>query len=70
MGENDRENDIYTMIKVGEKNDTYLEEVSGEDSIKAESQQITCSICGLTARNKAELQDHVSNAHKEATSSR
>lgn len=55
MGENEKEKDIYTMIKVGEKDDTYLEEVSGDDSIKAESQQTTCSICGLTARNKAEL---------------
>ncbi len=24
----------------------------------------TCKVCGLTARNKEELEDHVNHAHK------
>jgi hypothetical protein len=29
--------------------------------------QQTCDICGLTARNREELKDHISNAHTDIT---
>jgi hypothetical protein len=25
----------------------------------------TCNVCGLTARNKVELEDHIGHAHKK-----
>ena len=28
------------------------------------SEQSTCEICGLTARTKGELEDHITHAHK------
>lgn len=28
------------------------------------SKQATCKVCGLTARNETELEDHVHHAHK------
>ena len=30
-------------------------------------QSTTCKVCGLTARNKEELQDHINSAHKDST---
>jgi hypothetical protein len=53
-----------STIKVADRDDTYLEEVSGRDSIEAETRQTTCSVCGLAARNQAELEGHVSIAHR------
>jgi hypothetical protein len=32
------------------------------------SEQSTCEICGLTARNKEELEDHINHAHKSIDS--
>ncbi|MBA3977293.1 MAG: hypothetical protein H0X50_03725 [Nitrosopumilus sp.] len=32
---------------------------------KEEPKQKTCSVCGLTARNKDELEDHVYHAHRQ-----
>ena len=32
------------------------------------SEQSTCEICGLTARTKEELEDHISHAHKSIDS--
>jgi hypothetical protein len=32
------------------------------------SEQSTCEICGLTARTKEELADHISHAHKSINS--
>ena len=32
------------------------------------SEQSTCEICGLTARTKEELKDHISHAHKSIDS--
>ena len=33
-----------------------------------ESKQQTCGMCGLVARNKDELEDHVNHAHKQSQS--
>lgn len=32
---------------------------------KNEPQQKTCKVCGLTARNKDELDDHINHAHRQ-----
>jgi hypothetical protein len=32
------------------------------------SEQSTCEICGLTARTKEELKDHIGHAHKSMDS--
>jgi len=43
-----------------------------KDSLKHEkfeslsSRQATCKLCGLTARNETELEDHARHAHKNA----
>lgn len=52
-----------TRIKVPESDDSYLEAMSGKELETSELKQTTCSICGLSARTKEELQDHISNAH-------
>jgi hypothetical protein len=67
MSKENRAEDSYTTIKASEKDDSYLEEVSGEESIEVKLQQTTCSICGLSARTREELQEHIKNAHKEAS---
>lgn len=54
-----------TRIEVPDSDDTYLESMSGKETVAAESQQTTCKICGLGARTMEELQDHIRNAHKE-----
>ncbi len=56
----------YAAIKVPDKDDTYLKTMSGNELENAETHQRTCTICGLSARNKVELQDHIRNAHREA----
>jgi hypothetical protein len=33
-----------------------------------ESEQEICRICGLTARNKDELEEHIKHAHKQENS--
>jgi hypothetical protein len=53
-----------STIKVADRDDTYMEEVSGRDSIEPEKGESTCRVCGLAARNPAELQSHVNSAHK------
>ena len=56
----------YSTIKVPDAHDSYLETTSGTDDNAANTQQLqqTCDKCGLTARNKEELQDHLDNAHR------
>jgi hypothetical protein len=56
----------HATIKVPDKDDTYLKAMSGRELETAETQQRTCTICGLSARSKVELQDHIRNAHREA----
>jgi hypothetical protein len=36
--------------------------------INSGPQQQTCGICGLVARNKDELEDHVNHAHRQEQS--
>jgi hypothetical protein len=61
----DEEN--YSRIKVPDKDDTYLETMSGREMENEEPEKTTCSICGLNARTSQELQDHIRNAHKKAS---
>jgi len=56
-----------TTIKVSDSDDNYLESMSGRELDARESKQTICTICGLSARTTEELQDHVSNAHREAS---
>jgi len=35
-----------------------------EKVVSLSSRQATCKVCGLTARNGTELEDHVNHAHK------
>jgi hypothetical protein len=35
-----------------------------EKIVSVSSRQATCKVCGLTARNGTELEDHVNHAHK------
>jgi hypothetical protein len=35
-----------------------------EKFVSLGSRQATCKVCGLTARNETELEDHVRHAHK------
>ena len=53
------------MIKAPDAKDSYLETTSGKDDNAGNvwQTQQTCGKCGLTARNKQELQDHISHAH-------
>lgn len=69
MGKENRstDEDSYTMIKAPDADDTYLKTMSGKEIETAESDQTTCSKCGLSARTKGELQDHFINAHKEGS---
>jgi hypothetical protein len=64
MGSTDEKD--YATIKVPDKDDTYLETMSGKELANAGTQQRICTICGLSARSKVELQDHIRNAHREA----
>ncbi|MDQ3873218.1 MAG: hypothetical protein M3258_06360 [Thermoproteota archaeon] len=56
----------YTKIKAARSDDQYLDVTSGKGLEDLTPKQQTCSICGLTARNKDELQDHITKAHSEA----
>jgi hypothetical protein len=53
----------YTKIKSARPDEQYLELTSGKELKDLTPRQQTCDVCGLTARNKEELQDHISNAH-------
>jgi hypothetical protein len=53
----------YTKIKSARPDEQYLELTSGKELMDLTPRQQTCDVCGLTARNKEELQDHISNAH-------
>ncbi|MGN6560009.1 MAG: hypothetical protein ACTHJ2_05725 [Candidatus Nitrosocosmicus sp.] len=34
----------------------------------SESEQVICKVCGLTARNKDEMEEHINHAHKQENS--
>jgi hypothetical protein len=53
----------YTEIKAARPDEQYLDLTSGKEPEDLTPRQQTCDVCGLTARNKEELQDHISNAH-------
>ncbi|HZE78713.1 MAG TPA: hypothetical protein VE089_09205 [Nitrososphaeraceae archaeon] len=36
------------------------------ETIKAKSEQATCELCGLTARTRLELDDHIRHAHGDS----
>lgn len=55
----------YTKIKAAGPDEQYLDLTSGKQLENLTPTQQTCNVCGLTARNKEELQDHISNAHKD-----
>jgi len=53
----------YTKIEAARSDEQYLSLTSGKEPEDLIPRQQTCDICGLTARNKEELQDHIRNAH-------
>lgn len=53
----------YTKIEAARPDEQYLSVTSGKEPEDLTPRQQTCNICGLTARNKEELQDHIRNAH-------
>jgi hypothetical protein len=55
----------YTEIKAARPDEQYLDLTSGKEPEDLTPRQQTCDLCGLTARNKEELQDHISNAHTD-----
>ena len=55
----------YTKIKAAGPDEQYLDVTSGKQLENLTPTQQTCNVCGLTARNKEELQDHISNAHTD-----
>lgn len=55
----------YTKIKAAGPDEQYLDLTSGKELENLTPTQQTCNVCGLTARNKEELQDHISNAHTD-----
>jgi hypothetical protein len=55
----------YTEIKAARADEQYLDLTSGKEPEDLTPRQQTCDVCGLTARNKEELQDHISNAHTD-----
>ena len=57
----------YTKIKAAGPDEQYLDLTSGKQLENLTPTQQTCNVCGLTARNKEELQDHISNAHADIT---
>ncbi len=62
-GGQEEENNNYTKIKAARPDEQYLDLTSGKEREDLRPLQETCDICGLTARNKDELQEHISNAH-------
>ena len=59
------EEDNYTKIKAARSDDQYLDLTSGKEPEDLMPKQQTCDVCGLTARNKEELQDHISKTHAD-----
>ena len=57
--------DKYTAIKAARSDEQYLDLTSGKGPEDLIPKQRTCGVCGLTARNKEELEDHISNAHAD-----
>ena len=57
--------DNYSEIKAARSDEQYLDLTSGKEPEDLTPRQRTCNVCGLTARNKEELEDHISNAHAE-----
>ena len=55
----------YTKIKAAGPDEQYLDLTSRKELEDLTPRQQTCNVCGLTARNKEELQDHISNAHTD-----
>lgn len=55
----------YTEIKAARPDEQYLDLTSGKEPEDLTPRQQTCDVCGLTARNKEELQDHINNAHAD-----
>jgi hypothetical protein len=55
----------YTEIKAARPDEQYLDLTSGKEPEDLRPRQQTCDVCGLTARNKEELQDHISKAHTD-----
>jgi hypothetical protein len=52
-----------TKIKAAGPDEQYLDLTSGKEPYDLTPRQQTCDVCGLTARNKEELQDHINHAH-------
>ena len=65
-GQKDADDDGYTRVKAYSAGDDYADMVSGNKDVEdfATKQEI-CSECGLAARSKKELQDHVDHAHSD-----
>jgi hypothetical protein len=61
----EKEKNNYTEIKAARPDEQYLDLTSGKEPEDLTPRQQTCDVCGLTARNKEELQDHISNAHTD-----
>jgi hypothetical protein len=57
----------YTEIEAARADEQYLDLTSGKEPENLTPTQQTCDICGLTARNREELKDHISNAHADIT---
>lgn len=57
--------DNFTRIKAASHDEQYLDFTSGKEPEDLTPTQKTCNICGLTARNKEELEDHITNAHAD-----
>jgi hypothetical protein len=53
----------HTKIKAAGRDEQYLDLTSGKEPYDLTPRQQTCDVCGLTARNKEELQDHINHAH-------
>jgi hypothetical protein len=54
----------YTEIEAARSDEQYLDLASGKEPEDLTPTQHTCDVCGLTARNREELKDHISNAHR------
>ena len=55
----------YTEIKAARPDEQYLDLTSGKEPENLTPTQQTCDVCGLTARNREELKDHIRNAHRD-----
>ncbi|HZA47513.1 MAG TPA: hypothetical protein VE521_01150 [Nitrososphaera sp.] len=63
----EKENNNYTEIKAAGPDEQYLDLTSGKEPEDLTPTQQTCDVCGLTARNREELKDHINNAHTDIT---